>query len=366
MMEASERVEALAGELRRRKLEAVFFGTGPELRYLTGIHTGSCERLKGVFVLPDARMFGITPPIYYEEFRAQLPRDCPLYVWEDSTWFYPVVRDLLRTYRLEGKRVGINGDVPGVDILEMREEIPLELVSARGILDFLRLRKSPRELELLRKALKVTEEALEAALERVHPGVTEGELRRFLLGYFEEAGAEGPSFDPNVSRGEHTATPHYFGTSGVVASGDVLRFDIGCRYEGYCADLGRTFFVGPPEEEQRRIYHAVRQALEAAQEVIRPGISAHKVDRAARKVLEDAGYGNFFNHRLGHGLGMAVHEAPDVKEGNEQLLEEGMVFTVEPSVLLPGIFCVHLENTVAVTSDGCEVLNSLGLDLREL
>jgi Xaa-Pro aminopeptidase len=357
-MESCDRVAALAEELQRSNLDAVFFGTGAELRYLTGIHTGTCERFKGVFVLSDARMFGITPPIYYEEFRAQLPQECPLYIWEDATWFYPVVRDLLRTYRLEGKRLGINGDVLGVDALEMQREAPLELVSARGILDFLRVRKSPEEVSLLRKALEITEEALEAALEHVVPGVTEGELRRFLLGYFEEAGAEGPSFDPNVSRGAHTATPHYFGTAGVVKPGDLLRFDIGCRYKGYCADLGRTFVVGSPEEEAREIYRVVRQAQEAAQEAVKPGVSAHKVDKAAREVIEKAGFGNYFNHRLGHGLGMAIHEAPDVKPGNAETLEEGMVFTVEPSILLPGRFCVHLENTVAVTSGGCEVLNA--------
>ncbi|HPJ26322.1 MAG TPA: Xaa-Pro peptidase family protein, partial [Synergistaceae bacterium] len=333
-MQPSERVAALAEELQRRNLDAVFLGTGAELRYLTGVHTGICERLKGVFVLADGRVFGITPPVYYEEFRNQLSQEYPLYVWEDATGFRPLVRDLFRTYRLETGRLGINADVPGVDVLEMQEEGALELVSARGILDFLRLRKSAEELQLLRKALEITENALKEALTLVKPGVTEGELRRFLLRYFEEAGAEGPSFDLNVSRGVHTAVPHYFGTSGILESPDIIRFDIGCRYGGYCADLGRTFFVGSPGEEERQIFHTVRRALEAGQEAVRPGVAAHEVDRAAREVIEKAGYGKYFNHRLGHGLGMGVHEAPDIAPGKERLLEEGMVFTVEPSILL--------------------------------
>ncbi|HOO65065.1 MAG TPA: M24 family metallopeptidase, partial [Synergistaceae bacterium] len=230
-MELHEKVKALAEEVKRRNLDAVFLGTGPELRYLTGIHTGTCERLKGVFVLEDARLFGITPPMYYEEFRTKLPQQYPLYVWEDVTWFHPVVRDLLRTYHLERGRLGVNADVAGVDILEMQEGGPLELASARGILDFLRLRKNEEELQFLRKALEITEKALEESLEILRPGVTEGELRRFLLQYFEEAGAEGPSFDPNVSRGDHTAIPHYFGTSGKIGDPDIVRFDIGCRYQ---------------------------------------------------------------------------------------------------------------------------------------
>ena len=361
-MDIRDKVEGLAKELRRRNLDAVFLGTGPELRYLTGIHAGGCERLKGVFVLADARLFGIAPSIYYEEFRTRLSQEYPLYLWEDSTWFYPVVRDLFRTYHLERGRLGINADVVGVDALEMREEGLPELVSARGILDFLRLRKREEELELLRKALKITENALTEALAMLCPGRTEGELRRFLLRYFEEAGAEGPSFEPHVSQGKHTAVPHYFGTSGEIGNPDILRFDIGCRYQGYCADLGRTFFVGSPGEEERHIYDVVHRALEAAQEAVRPGVAASQVDWAARRVIEEAGYGDYFNHRLGHGLGMAIHEAPDIKGGNEELLQEGMVFTVEPSILLPGRFCVHLENTVKVTSQGWEALNSLGFD----
>ena len=160
-----------------------------------------------------------------------------------------------------------------------------------------------------------------------------------------------------VSFGANAADPHHEPDSTAFAKGDMVLFDVGCRHEWYCADMTRTFFTKEPTDLQLKVYNTVRRANEAAEAVVRPGISFAEIDRTARQVIEDAGYGPNFTHRLGHQIGLSVHEPGDVSAANLNAVQPGQVFSIEPGIYIPDTIGVRIEDLVLVTEDGCEVLN---------
>ena len=166
-----------------------------------------------------------------------------------------------------------------------------------------------------------------------------------------------------VGSGPNSASPHHHSGDRVIAPGDAVVMDFGGVANGYYSDITRTVFVGEPTEEQRRVYDTVRAAQQAAFEAVRPDVPAHEVDRAARTVIEDAGFGEFFVHRTGHGIGIEIHEPPYIVEGNETPLQPGMTFSDEPGIYLPGKFGVRIEDQLVVTDDGAQRLNAAARDL---
>ncbi len=171
------------------------------------------------------------------------------------------------------------------------------------------------------------------------------------------------AFDTMVLSGPKTASPHGNPGNRKIKKGDFVLFDLGVVYQGYCSDITRTVAFGEPTDAQREIYETVRKAEQAAVDSVRPGVKAMEIDKAARNVIEQAGYGSYFTHRVGHGLGISVHEYPSVTGTNELVLEEGMVFTIEPGIYHPGITGVRIEDDVVVTADGVEVLTKFPKEL---
>ena len=196
------------------------------------------------------------------------------------------------------------------------------------------------------------------AIKLVHEGVTEREIADQMLGLYRKHGCEGFSFLPIVSFGANAGDPHHEPDDTVLKRGDVVLFDIGGRRCNYCSDMTRTFFWGEPDEETARIYDIVRRANEAAEALIAPGVRMCDLDRAARDVIEDAGYGRYFTHRLGHSIGLQDHEPGDVSLVNEQVVEPGMTFSIEPGIYLPGHTGVRIEDLALVTETGVEILNA--------
>ena len=224
--------------------------------------------------------------------------------------------------------------------------------------------KSEEELEKLRKAAALADYAIEVGCKEIAEGKTELEILMAIEFEMKKKGAEKMSFDTMVLSGPKTASPH--GTPGdrKIQKGDFILFDLGVVYEGYCSDITRTVAFGEPSEKQREIYETVKKAEQAAIDMIRPGVKACDLDKAARDVITEAGYGEYFTHRLGHGLGISVHEFPSVTGTNEMELEEGMVFTVEPGIYHPEITGVRIEDDVVVTADGVEVLTKFPKELQ--
>jgi Xaa-Pro aminopeptidase len=224
----------------------------------------------------------------------------------------------------------------------------------------LRIRKDEAELDALRRAGA----AADAAMDRVRElgtdavGMTEAELAAEIESFLADAGGDGVSFETVVGAGDHGAMPHYRRGDREIRAGDPVVLDFGTRVDGYPSDQTRTVvFDGDPAEEFREVHEVVREAQAAGVDAVEPGVAAETVDRAAREVVEAAGYGERFVHRTGHGVGLEVHEEPYVVAGNDRELEPGMVFSVEPGVYLPDRFGVRIEDLVAVTEDGCERLN---------
>jgi Xaa-Pro dipeptidase len=228
------------------------------------------------------------------------------------------------------------------------------VVDANPVMDVLRQFKTADEIAQMRAAVKVSEKALGEVLAEVRPGMTEREVATMLSRAQSQAGGEEIPFLPIVLAGGRAALPHGGPTDRVIQSGEVLLLDFGTRQGGYVSDITRTFAV----------YEAVRAANEAGRQAARPGVTCQEVDRAARKVIEEAGFGEYFIHRTGHGIGLDGHERPYIVEGNEVVLEPGMTFTVEPGIYIAGEIGVRIEDDVVITEDGCESLSTFDRKLQ--
>jgi Xaa-Pro dipeptidase len=242
-----------------------------------------------------------------------------------------------------------------------------QYLSAEECLADLRMRKDQSEIEAMRRAAQIAQQALKEALPKVKAGISERELAAVLTAQLLRAGSDVElPFAPIVSSGPNGANPHALPSERRLQAGDLLVIDWGAAYKGYFSDITRTFAIGDIEDEFRQIAAIVRQANQAGRAAVKPGTAAHAVDQAARDVIEKAGYGQFFTHRTGHGLGMEAHEAPYMRAGNLQILEAGMTFTIEPGIYLPGRGGVRIEDDVVVTKDGGESLTNMPRELVTL
>jgi Xaa-Pro aminopeptidase len=237
-------------------------------------------------------------------------------------------------------------------------------VLASPLLRVLRMRKSPREIELIRQAGLRADRAFEELVRLRFSGRTEREIGSELGDILRNTGLASTSWGPIVASGPNGASPHHLTGERVIREGDAVVLDFGGALEGYQADISRTVHVGSPSDEFTRTYEVVKAAQQAGVDAVRPGLAAESVDRETRSVIEKAGYGEYFVHRTGHGLGLEAHEEPYIVAGNPLMLEASMVFSIEPGVYLPGEFGVRIEDIVAVTSQGAERMNNATRDLQ--
>lgn len=245
---------------------------------------------------------------------------------------------------------------------EERERwIPLE-----GKLSLLRAVKDEDEIEKLSRAEKIGDEAFSYILTQIRPGITELEIAAKLEYYLKSHGAQEKSFDTIAASGLHSAMPHAVPSGKVLESGDFVTLDFGCKYQGYCSDMTRTIVVGKASDRQREIYRIVLEAQEAALAGLRAGITGAEGDRLAREVIEKAGYGTYFGHGLGHGVGLEIHERPALSSRDETVLQPGMIETVEPGIYIPGFGGVRIEDMVVITEDGCRNLTGSSKELIEV
>lgn len=256
------------------------------------------------------------------------------------------------------RRIGIEGAHATVsDYRAMTEMLnTVDLVAIDAELDTIRDLKEPAELEQLERVATLASQSLLAVLPSLQPGVVEADFALELEFEMRRRGADACGFDTIVASGERGAMPHGRASRKVVQAGELVTIDFGAVLDGYHSDETVTVAVGAIDDEQRRVYETVRVAHDLAIAAAKPGISCRDLDAVAREHIRAAGYGEFFGHGLGHGVGLEVHEKPVVSPRSEALLEEGMVFTIEPGIYLPGRFGVRIEDTVAVTCDGCRVL----------
>lgn len=270
----------------------------------------------------------------------------------------------IRRWRI--RRLGFNPDHTTVSEHEAFRKLAgtMRLVPAPGLLAPLRAVKDVGEVQAIRKAIAVAEQAYQALRRWLRPGLTERAIAARLAYEMQKRGAQGEAFPAIVAVGPNSSLPHYLPGNRPLTEHEVLLVDWGARVDWYGSDLTRVLCLGSMPARLKRVYDVVREAQARGIQAVRPGVKAEAVDRAARRVIEKAGYGKLFNHALGHGIGLAGHEAPRIGKGSDQVLEPGMVITIEPGVYLPGVGGVRLEDDVLVTETGGEQLSTLPLDLR--
>ena len=348
--------------MEKMGLEFVLVSSPANIAYLSGVSITPHERLIALFIPAEGDPVLVVPALEAEaarENRAALA--CA--VWDDAEGPFGVLRGVLE--RAGARSLALEKDVVTVRVFEALAEIVggERFSDCSGLLKELRMRKSPTELALLRRAAGVLDACLAELPPLLRPGATEAELAFELGRLLREQGSQGTPFEAIVLGGPNAALPHGRPGARALQPGDLVIVDFGSMHEGYCADVARTFAVGEPSERAREIFDLVREAQEAGREAVRAGTRCGDVDRAARAVIEAGGYGEHFVHRTGHGLGLEVHEAPDLAAGNEQRLEAGAVVTVEPGIYLTGVAGVRIEDDLAVTDDGHELLTSARRDL---
>lgn len=265
---------------------------------------------------------------------------------------------LLSKYTDHSKKLGIDKNMRAVFLLPlMEDEAAAGFVNASVCVDKARALKDEEECELMREASRVNDEVMGELVKRIHAGITEEELAKDLKDIYKSYGAQGFSFEPSVSFGKMAAVGHHRPADVTLQDGDCILLDIGCVKDGYCSDMTRTVFFKEATAHQKEIYNLVRKANETAEKMIKPGVRFCDIDKAARDVIAEAGYGEYFTHRLGHSIGLEDHEQGDVSAVNTDSVKPGMTFSVEPGVYLPEDIGVRVEDLVLVTEDGCEILN---------
>ena len=239
----------------------------------------------------------------------------------------------------------------------------MELLSGGGLLQELRASKNREELQYMQQAQDIAELALEDVLHIIRPGMTERQVMAELVYSMLRHGSEGNSFDPIVVTGAKTSMPHGVPGDEVIQAGDFVTMDFGCIKGGYCSDMTRTVAVGRATEEMKNVYALVLKAQLAGIAVARAGIPGREIDAAARKVIKDGGYGEYFGHGFGHSLGLDIHEAPSANPGGEAPMPEGAVCSAEPGIYLPGRFGVRIEDVMVLEKGGCRLLTKAKKEL---
>ena len=353
--------DRLVDLIGKSDLDAVLIAPSEDMQFLLGHTPYLCERFQGLFVKKDGGCFYVCNLLTADEMRAVLGDDAKMYSWFDGDVFTDTVQEALAEQGLIGAKIGVNGAVRGFNMVQMAEKCGVTFVNGRPLLEEIRIIKDKREADGLRTAARIADEVLSELITSIEPGITEKELKEVMFDRYRKKGAEN-SYGL-ISCGEHTAYPHYMDVKGTVQAQDIVIFDIGCVYEEMCSDMTRTIFVGEVTAEKRHVYDTVLRANLAGEAAAVTGAFIPDVDRAARQVIEQAGYGEFFTTRLGHGIGYGVHEAPDIKGSNQRTLESGMAFSIEPGIYLPGKFGVRIEDIVLTTESGNEVLNKATKEL---
>jgi len=336
-----------------------FLVTQPQNRsYLSGWLNDDDEGA-GMLLVGQQQQLLFTNPLYKEVAEKEATG------WQvivpEAREYMPVIVDVAREYGWQ--KIGFEADAMTVAEFEKLYAAGQNVFTLQSFeesfVSTLRIVKQPPEVELLKRAIAITDQTFAYICRWVEPGMTEKEIEWEILRYMVELGADGPSFEPIVASGPHGSMPHAHPGQRRIQRGELITIDMGARYQGYCADMTRTICLGEPAEPRMlEIYNAVLKALETCEAGIRAGITSKEADALARDVLEAAGLGEYYIHSTGHGVGLQIHEAPTLSKRapDDMILPAGSVVTVEPGVYIPGWTGLRIEDCVLVTENGCEVL----------
>jgi Xaa-Pro dipeptidase len=342
------------------KIDGFFMEGGPTMRYFANINWGRSERTFGAVLTQKKPPVWVCSRFELERARESIPADQEVRTWEEDESPFKLIGAVMKDAGFAAGRLGVEPSSRTFVLYAIRRDVPgLEVVDGAVVSEGCRGVKTEKEIAFMDLANKITKMAYREGFKTLREGMTTGELGAAIREAHIKMGVSGGgggSFGPN------TAFPH--GTRAVrnLQKGDNVLVDGGCSIEGFSADITRTVVFGKPSDRQRKVWNAVKKAQTAALKACRPGVACEEVDKAARKVIENAGFGpgyKYFTHRLGHGIGMEGHEYPYLVLGNKLKLEPGMTFSNEPGIYIYGEFGVRTEDCMVVTKDGARLLGGL-------
>ncbi|MGZ3404312.1 MAG: M24 family metallopeptidase [Phenylobacterium sp.] len=351
--ERMARAQALLGEIGA---DAIVVGAGPSLRYFTGVGWNATERLVAMILPREGGPVLICPRFELGSLQAALGIDAPIRLWEEHESPYALVAAALRDLSI--RTLAIDPALPFFSFDGLRLAAPgVATVNGAPVIDGCRMIKSPAELALMSQAKAMTLDVHRRAARILSEGITTTAVRRFIDQAHRALGADDGSSFCAVQFGVASAFPHGLPGEQKLRKGDIVLIDTGCKVQGYNSDITRTYVFGEPSAEQRRVWEVEKAAQAAAFAAVKPGVPCEEIDAVARRVLQAAGFGPDYElpglpHRTGHGIGLAIHEAPYLVRGDATPLQPGMCFSNEPMIVLPEKFGVRLEDHFYVTADG--------------
>lgn len=354
------RLEKARALMARNALDGLFVGGGTNLLYFANVGWWLSERTFGAVLNQKGSPIWVCPA--FEKARAEelVPHGHEIRTWEEDESPYRLIAGVMKDLGHAAGRLALAPDLRSFEVYGLRREAPsLDLADGAVVTESCRGTKTAKEIAFMDLANRITKTAYKDAFSKIRPGMTQQDLAGAISASFEKMGVRGgagPQF------GANTAFPHGSRNPRISGANDVILVDGGCSVEGFDADVTRTIVYGTPTDRQRRVWDIVKRAQLAALKAVRPGAECQDVDRAARKVVEEAGFGpgyKYFAHRLGHGIGMDGHEYPYLVKGNTLKLEPGMTFSNEPGIYIYGEFGVRIEDCMVVTEDGGRLLGGL-------
>ena len=352
------RLQEVRKHLEASRLDALLVSHLPHVRYLTGF-SGS----NGLCVVTLNRQYFLTDNRYREQSKTEID-DFEILVTSDT---------LLKAARKRGmingkKKIGFESQYLSVSMFENLKKLfpSASFVSKRSVIETIAAVKEESEIEAIKRAAAITDKVFRKVLLALKPGVRELDISAEISYWHQRFGADGDAFESIVASGPRGALPHGRATEKRILKGEFVTLDFGCRCKGYNSDLTRTVAVGTPTERGRKIYRTVLDAQRMAIEATRPGVLARNLDRVARRHIHQKGFGKYFNHSLGHGLGIEIHEPLRLSVKSKDVVKVGNVFTIEPGIYIQGFGGVRIEDDVVVRESGCEVITKSPKELMIL
>jgi Xaa-Pro aminopeptidase len=355
-----KRIRRLLKEIDALNFDGLLIYSVPNIRYLTGF-TGDASRLiistEGCVFLTDGR--------YTEQAKKEIHEEIEIFKWiDDNRYGSETYQKFIDEFKIS--RLGFESDVMTyADFQRLHNELNVELKPATELVEQQRMIKDDSEIELLRKACKISDRALELTFPHIKPGISERELAATLEYNMKMQGADDVSFETIILAGKRTSLLHGSPGDTQLQNGDLVQFDFGALYHGYHADMSRTFVVGKASEEQKEFYKMMQNAEIEAIKVLKAGLPGNEPDRVVRNIISEQYIQNYYPG-LGHGVGLEIHEQPFMKNTSHFTFQSGMVVTIEPGVYIPGWGGMRIEDTVLVNNDGYEILTQFSRDLMEV
>ena len=346
--------------MKESNVDALFAFSGPNIFYFSGARIGPSDRLAVVIIPVEGEVIIIAPGFEGDRIRSEKLIG-EVRTWEEDEDPFLLVSNTFKKIGVSKSRIAIDDTLWFRVYEKMKKASPeTTFINGEDIIKKTRWIKSPDEIEFIEKACTFVSKGIELALKELKAGMTEMDFSALISEMINKAGnVRGGAL---VQSGPNASFPHNPTSNRVLQNGDAVVIDSGCNVEQYYSDISRTLMIGDVEDEIKKCWQIVKDAQKAAIDSVKPGLTAESIDKAARDVIDKAGYGKYFTHRTGHGLGLEGHEHPYLVNGNKEILQPGMTFTIEPGIYIPNRFGMRIEDDIAVTEDGSKILSEMKQD----